>query len=80
VNDVWVLTNSNGVGGTPTWIQLAPTGVAPNARHLHSATYDANSNRMVVFGGFDGHSALNDVWVSVTPMTLPGLCWPLISR
>src|ERR1035441_3346238 len=31
-NDVWVLTNANGLGGTPAWIQLAPTGGPPSAR------------------------------------------------
>lgn len=36
LNDVWVLTNANGVE-TPAWIQLTPTG-GPSARNNHSAT------------------------------------------
>ncbi len=31
-NDVWVLTNADGTGGTPTWIQLRPAGTPPAAR------------------------------------------------
>ena len=64
-NDTWVLTNANGVGGTPTWIQLSPTGPLPPARHFHSAVYDQATNRMTIFGGesacFSG--LVNDVWV-----------------
>jgi hypothetical protein len=64
LNDVWVLTNANGLGGTPTWAQLAPTGGPPSARELAGATYDAGLNRMVLFGGRDaGNSSLNDTWV-----------------
>jgi hypothetical protein len=28
-NDVWVLTNANGLGGTPAWLELTPTGGPP---------------------------------------------------
>ncbi len=65
VNDVWVLTNANGAGGTSTWNQLTPLGTPPEIRGAHTAVYDPSSNRMVVFGGVSGvsFSALNDVWV-----------------
>jgi hypothetical protein len=55
-NDVWVLANANGLGGTPTWTQLLPAGAAPARRGDHTAVYDAANNRMVMFGGdsFDG--------------------------
>src|SRR5882762_231067 len=36
-NDVWVLTNASGLGGTPTWIQLAPSGTAPAGRNQPAA-------------------------------------------
>ncbi|MCB0059733.1 MAG: putative Ig domain-containing protein, partial [Caldilineaceae bacterium] len=49
--DVWVLSNANGLGGTPTWIQLAPVGTPPLPRGGHSVVYDPNSNRIIVFGG-----------------------------
>jgi hypothetical protein len=59
-NDVWVLTNANGLGGTPSWSQLAPTGEPPSARENFAAVYDPGSNRMVIFGG---NGPTNDVWV-----------------
>jgi hypothetical protein len=47
LSDVWVLTNANGLGGTPEWIQL-PTGL-PSA--WQGVAYDSVSNRLMVFGG-----------------------------
>jgi len=67
LNDVWVLLHANGLGGTPEWVQLKPTGQAPINREDHTAVYDGATNRMIVFGGWrtEGPSAfyLNDVWV-----------------
>jgi len=62
VNDVWVLKNANGLGGTPSWVRLTPMGKSPELREWHSAVYDAANNRMIVFGGMGAHS-FNDVWV-----------------
>lgn len=63
-NDVWILTNPNGVGGTAAWIQLSPTGQAPSPRAQHGAAYDPGSNTMIVYGGQDCFSTLSDqVWV-----------------
>jgi hypothetical protein len=63
-NDVWVLTNANGNGGIPEWIQLNPSGSAPAARLRHSAVYDSNTNTMIVFGGNDCFSTIfGDVWL-----------------
>ena len=59
-NDVWVLTNANGLGGQPEWIQLLPTGNLPSARGSEIATYDPASNVMTIFGGCCGSK--NDVW------------------
>jgi hypothetical protein len=64
VNDIWILQNANGIGGTPTWIKLNPTGTAPDGREWHSAVYCPPSNRMVIFGGINNLGQnLNDVWV-----------------
>jgi hypothetical protein len=64
VNDVWVLANASSVGGTPTWIQLHPTGLAPAPRLGHASIYDPANNRLVVFGGNNCFSGFfNDVWV-----------------
>jgi hypothetical protein len=67
VNDVWVLSNANGIGGTPTWTQLSPTGGPPVPRRQHSAVYNPSSDVMTIFGGGTNVptccSALNDTWV-----------------
>ncbi len=71
-NDVWTLTNANGVGGTPAWTQLNPTGSVPAARRGHQAVYDPASNRMIVFGGTNClGSFYNDVWVLTNANGLP---------
>jgi len=64
LNDVWVLSNANGLGGTPVWTQLSPGGGAPSGREASSAIYDPTTNVMVVYGGDQGSSTtLGDVWV-----------------
>jgi Galactose oxidase, central domain len=61
-NDVWVLMNANGLSGTPTWSRLSPTGTPPAVRAYTSAVYDPNTNRLIVFGGYN-RSILGDLWV-----------------
>jgi len=66
--DVWVLRYANGLGGTPEWTELNPSGAAPALRMDHTAVYDATQNRMVVFGGWISSGGgvgtyFNDVWV-----------------
>jgi len=60
LDDVWELT----LAGTPAWHQLFPTGGPPPPRYGHSAIFDSQRLRMLVFGGF--HDApdtfMNDVW------------------
>jgi hypothetical protein len=64
MNDVWVLSNANGQGGTATWTQLSPSGALPGARDLHTAVYDPATNVMTVFGGFGSNGlGRSDVWV-----------------
>ncbi len=64
LNDTWVLSNTNGLGGTPTWTQLNPTGGPPNARAFHVAVMRTDTNRMTMFAGDNGaSSALGDLWV-----------------
>src|SRR5215211_342087 len=64
LNDVWIMTNANGTGGTPQWLALSTAGL-PTARNNHSAVYDAAGDRMIIFGGcmFGCTPTLNDVWV-----------------
>lgn len=48
-HQVHVLTNANGLGGTPAWSQSVVTN--PQARVDHSAVYDPSTDGMVAFGG-----------------------------
>jgi hypothetical protein len=46
---------------TPTWFQLS-TSTSPSAREYPAMAYDPSLNKTVLFGGFDGTSALSDTW------------------
>lgn len=76
LNSVWVLSNANGLGGSPTWTQLATTGTPPSGRAHHTTVYDPTSNRIIVFAGANGSgdigSLLNDVWVLTNANGLGG--------
>src|SRR3990172_9019664 len=74
LGDTWVLTNANGLGGTPSWIQLPS---APVARAYHSAILDPGNNRMIVFGGNPNASLpeSNDVWVLVDANGIGAPSW-----
>jgi Galactose oxidase, central domain len=63
LNDTWVLSNANGLGGTPTWTQLSPSGTLPPVRSNHGAVFDATANKMIIFDGSNSSGFLNDVWV-----------------
>ncbi len=64
LNDTWVLSHADGLGGTPTWTELTPASEPP-ARHNAFAAYAAASNRLIVFGGCEGGCYPMDtaVWV-----------------
>ena len=63
-NDVWTLSNANGLTGTPTWTQISAKGTAPPGRTGHSAIYDATNNRMTIYGGSNNKGkVLNDGWI-----------------
>src|SRR6266446_7934045 len=51
LNDVWIQTNANGLGGTGAWSQLSPSGPLPQVRSNQSAVYDVTNNRMIIYGG-----------------------------
>jgi hypothetical protein len=76
LNDVWVLTNANGIG-SPSWIQLSPTGTPPAPRENAEAIYDPATNRMIVFGGEQTQTGpiftlFNDVWILTNANGLGG--------
>jgi hypothetical protein len=64
-NAVWALSNANGTGGTPTWINLVPQGApaAPSNRYFVFGIYEPDSNTMTIFGGVPKKGLLNDTWV-----------------
>lgn len=73
-NQVWILTNANGLGGTSVWIPLEPTGTPPHSNGLESVVYDADTNRLIVYGGCWWHCspALSEVFVLTNANGLGG--------
>ncbi len=74
LNEVWVLVNAKGVGGTPSWVQLTPSGTLPTPRSLGVAVYDPTANRLIIHGGCAGNCGplLNDTWVLTNANGLGG--------
>ena len=66
LNDTWMLSNANGLGGTPVWTQLAVDAAAPPARTNAVVVYDPSLNLLSVYSGQDGSadpcSTFTDVW------------------
>jgi hypothetical protein len=64
LGDIWVLDHANGLGGTPTWTQLFPSGTPPGPRSTVTAAFDAANQRMILLGGRDENDIpSNRVWV-----------------
>ncbi len=63
LNDVWVLSNANGLTGTPAWTQLNPSGTAPRPRESGTAVYDPVNNILILYAGDAGVPPLSDIWV-----------------
>ena len=63
INDTWLLSNANDLGGTPGWTQLSPAGTLPAAREEFPAIFVPARDQMVIFGGYSNGTLLNDVWV-----------------
>src|SRR5437773_273209 len=59
---------SVGVPDTASWVQLSPAS-SPPARSYLAITYDPASDKIIMFGGFDGTTYLNDTW------TFDGVTW-----
>ncbi|MCG3117279.1 MAG: hypothetical protein LLH30_16545 [Candidatus Manganitrophus sp. SA1] len=68
LQDLWVLSSASGDLGSPNWPQINAIGVPPSSRASHTAIYNKQTNKMVVFGGsedIDGNfnSLQNDLWL-----------------
>jgi hypothetical protein len=72
LRDVWALSLSS-----LTWDSVATQGTQPSAREGHSAIYDADGQRMIVFAGNDG-ALKNDMWQLSLPSSLGSSQWSLI--
>ncbi|MFN0151002.1 MAG: kelch repeat-containing protein [bacterium] len=46
----------------PRWSAIASGPPLPTGRHVHTLTYDAPSDRAIMFGGFAGGSPFSDLW------------------
>ena len=57
--DVWALTNANGLGGAPAWVQLTPSRGPPESLEGAVAIYDQSHNIVTTFGGY---WCFNSVW------------------
>jgi len=63
-NDYHVLQHADVQGGSPTWSNITAAGTLPLARVLHASAYDATTNTLMIFGGFDCVSTyFNDIWI-----------------
>lgn len=80
--EVWVLTNANGLGGPPVWIQLGTTGTPPRSNVNESSNYDPATNRLIVYGGCFANCspALRDHFVLSNANGLGGIpTWTTVS-
>ncbi len=50
------------LGGAPSWAAIATSGTIPAGRYGHTSLYDPLRRRMIVFGGHDGTSRVDQVW------------------
>jgi hypothetical protein len=69
---VWTLSHANGLGGAPQWKQLNVPASGPQARGGFTTVYNPGSNRLIVFGGSDGTTDYNDIWVLTNANGLGG--------
>jgi hypothetical protein len=57
-NDLWTYRTVDS-----SWSQLSPVNVLPPPRQGHSLSYDEDNDVLVLFGGKNETSSLNDTWV-----------------
>ncbi len=62
-DDYWVLSDANGLGGTPTWTEYFPFPGGPGPRTAQTGVHDPTSNELILFGGSTGPTDANDVWI-----------------
>ncbi len=60
LNDVWAMSLDTVTGYR--WEPLATSGTPPSGRYGHTAIYDPEHNRMLVFGGMTANGETNELW------------------
>jgi N-acetylneuraminic acid mutarotase len=45
-----------------TWTDMNPFGGAPSPRDSHAMAYDPSTDRVILFGGYDGQTRFADTW------------------
>lgn len=65
--DLWVLANANGLGGTPTWTQLSPSGSGPAPIASAPGAYDPVTNRLTIWAPAGAYVLSNADGTSGTP-------------
>jgi hypothetical protein len=61
VTSLFLLSAAVAQPPTSTWVQLTPSK-KPSARNACVMVYDPVSQRVVLWGGYDGSHYLNDTW------------------
>jgi N-acetylneuraminic acid mutarotase len=57
LNDTWAYDPVDNV-----WTELDPAGEVPSPRYSYSMVYDSATGKVILFGGWDSTSYLNDTW------------------
>ena len=75
--DTWVLSNANGLGGSPQWTLLAPSGQLPSQISDTRSMYDPQSQRLILFGGFTSSDVTktNATFVLINAMGIGSPTW-----
>ena len=68
-NDTWQLALAS-----PAWTELTPSGTPPSPRARHTAVYDSQAGRMIVFGGTKGTGIGEESYAFELDLTGP-LAW-----
>lgn len=71
-NSTWLLTNANGVSGTPVWAPVSPSGTPPQIREVHAYGYDPSLNELIIFGFGAAGVSYNDTWVLSSANSIGG--------
>jgi hypothetical protein len=63
LDELWVLSNANGLSGQSAWTKVLAGGTAIPPYRLQKSIYDSARNRMILFGGQTGGFVANQTWV-----------------